>query len=74
MTVNTKHITLAVVLAIISFGTFGIALEQISSNGIGLEGEPAILFVGIISLFSGLVFLYLAKWMYDTEETKQNLK
>ena len=74
MKLNTKHISLCIVLAILSFGLFAITIGDISSNGRELQGHPITLLVNLFGLFMGLFFVYLAKWMHDTEEFKQNLK
>ena len=74
MKVNTKHITLALVLAILSFGLFAMTIGDISSNGRELQGHPITLLVNWFGISMGLFFVYLAKWMHDTEKTKQNLK
>ncbi len=76
MNLNTKHISTAVVLAILSFGIFALTIGEISvsSNGRELQGHPLTLLISVLSLFAGLVFVYFAKWMKDTEEFKQNLR
>lgn len=74
MRINTKHISTAVVLAILSFGIFALTIEHISSDGKVLYGHPLTLLISGLSLFAGLVFVYFAKWMRDTENFKQNLK
>ena len=74
MKVNTKQISLSVVLAIISFGIFAITINLLSSNGTELQGNPLAILFSILSLFFGTFFLYFAKWLYDIDKTKQNLK
>ena len=76
MSLNTKHISTAVVLAILQLGIFALTISEISvsSDGRELYGHPIILITNVLSLFGGLVFLYFAKWMRDTEEFKQNQK
>jgi amino acid transporter len=74
MKVNTKHISLSVVLAIISFGIFAITVNLLSSNGAELQGNPLSILFSILSLCFGTFFLYFAKWLHDIEKTKQNLK
>lgn len=76
MNLNTKHISTAVILAIISFGIFALTIGEISvsSNGRELQGHPLVLLINLISLSLGLFFVYFAKWMKDTEEFKQNLR
>ena len=72
MKANTKHISLSVVIAIISFGIFSMTLQGISSNGITIQGHPIVLLVSCISLSAGTFFAYFAKWLYDIEKMKQN--
>lgn len=76
MSLNTKHISTAVVLAILQLGIFALTISEISvsSDGRELYGHPIILLINGISLFGGLVFLYFAKWMRDTKEFKENQK
>jgi amino acid transporter len=74
MKVNTKHISLSVVLAIISFGIFAITVNLLSSNGAELQGSPLAILFSILSLCFGTFFLYFAKWLYDIDKSKQNLK
>lgn len=76
MNLNTKHISIAVVLSILQLGIFALTISEISvsSDGRELQGHPIILIINVLSLFGGLFFLYFAKWMRDTEEFKQNQK
>jgi len=74
MKLNTKHISLCIVLAIISFGIFAITINLLSSNGTELQGNPLAILLSILSLCFGTFFLYFAKWMHDIEKAKQNLK
>lgn len=76
MSLNTKHISIAVVLAIVQLGIFALTISEISvsSNGRELQGHPIILIINVLSLFGGLVFLYFAKWMRDAKEFKENQK
>lgn len=76
MSLNTKHISLAVVLSILQLGIFALTISEISvsSDGRELYGHPIILIINVLSLFGGLVFLYFAKWMRDAKEFKENQK
>lgn len=76
MNLNTKHISIAVVLSILQLGIFALTISEISvsSNGRELYGHPIILIINVLSLFGGLVFLYFAKWMRDAKEFKENQK